>query len=91
LIVSPIIFSQTSPLGEADPVPMFLVPNDEPFSAASHKMGALLAAVFDQDLGNLPVIQEGLKASKNKQIQLGTYQESRIRHFAQTLEKYLAD
>ena len=76
---------------KSDPVPMFLIPNDEPFSAASHKMGALLAAVFDQDLGNLPVIQEGLKASKNKQIQLGTYQESRIRHFAQTLEKYLAD
>ena len=73
-----------------DPVPMYLIPNDEPFSAASHKMGPLLAAVFDQDLGNLPAIQAGLKTSKNKQIQLGSYQESRIRHFAQTLEKYLA-
>ena len=76
---------------EPDPVPMYLIPNDEPFSAASHKMGALLAAVFDQDLGNLPAIQAGLKSSKNKQIHLGRYQESRIRHFAQTLEKYLAD
>ena len=73
-----------------DPVSMFLIPNDQPFSAASHKMGALLAAVFDQDLGNLPAIQAGLKTSKTKQIHLGRYQESRIRHFAQTLEKYLA-
>lgn len=71
-------------------VPMHLISDDEPFAAASHKMGALLAAVFDQDLGNLPAVQAGLKASKNKKIHLGRYQESRIRHFAQTLEKYLA-
>ena len=77
--------------GEAKPesVPMYLIPEDEPFSAASHKIGPLLAAVFDQDLGNLPAVQAGLKASKNKKIYLGRYQESRIRHFAQTLEKYL--
>ena len=69
---------------------MFLVPEDEPFAAAGEVMGKLLAAVFDQDLGNMPEIQAGLKASKNKQIHLATYQESRIRHFADTLEKYLA-
>jgi len=53
-------------------------------------MGKLLAAVFDQDLGNMPEIQAGLKASKNQQVHLATYQESRIRHFAETLDKYLA-
>ena len=70
---------------------MFLVPDDEPFAAAGEVMGKLLAAVFDQDLGNMPEIQAGLKASKNKQVHLATYQESRIRHFADTLEKYLAE
>ena len=69
---------------------MFLVPKDEPFAAAGEVMGKLLAAVFDQDLGNMPEIQAGLKASKNQQVHLATYQESRIRHFAETLDKYLA-
>ena len=68
---------------------MFVVPNDQPFLSASEVMGELLAKVFDQDLANLPEVQKGLKASFNKQVNFGSYQESRIRHFAQTLEKYL--
>ena len=52
-------------------------------------MGKLLASVFDQDLANLPEVQAGLKSSFNKEVNFGTYQESRIRHFAETLEKYL--
>lgn len=71
------------------PAKMFLVPKDKPFSAASEVMGKLLAAVFDQDLGNLPEVQNGLKSSFTKQVNFGAYQESRIRHFADTLEKYL--
>ena len=68
---------------------MFVVPNDKPFLSASEVMGELLAKVFDQDLANLPEVQKGLKSSFNKQVNFGSYQESRIRHFAQTLEKYL--
>ncbi len=81
-----------TPKGEKAPksAPMFLVPDGEPFAAASHLIGTALAGVFDQDMGNLPHVQEGLKASHNRQIELGHYQESRIRQFAQTMEKYLS-
>jgi hypothetical protein len=46
--------------------------------------------VFDQDMENLPYVQEGMKASKNKQLHLGNYQEIRVRHLNRTLDKYLA-
>ncbi|MGC6512491.1 MAG: aromatic ring-hydroxylating oxygenase subunit alpha [Parvibaculales bacterium] len=48
-----------------------------------------LGDVFEQDMDNLPYVQEGLKASKNRQVQLGDYQEIRIRQFHNTLQKYL--
>jgi phenylpropionate dioxygenase-like ring-hydroxylating dioxygenase large terminal subunit len=70
------------------PVPMHMLGPDEPWAAAS-EMGAL-ANVYDQDMANLPFLQEGMKASKTGVIQLGDYQESRIRHFHQTLDRYLA-
>jgi phenylpropionate dioxygenase-like ring-hydroxylating dioxygenase large terminal subunit len=50
----------------------------------------MLGSIFDQDMGNLPFVQEGLIASPNNRVELGRYQESRIRHFHQTLDKYLA-
>jgi len=70
--------------------PMHLIPPDEPFTTAAHLLGAGLAAVFDQDLANLAAVQKGMKASANRRIELGHYQESRIRHFHQTLDKYLS-
>jgi hypothetical protein len=45
--------------------------------------------VFNQDGANLPQVQKGLKASKKGAVTLGNYQEVRIRHFNQTLDKYL--
>ena len=80
-----------TPNGEKPPktAPMFLIPPDQPFSAAAHLIGTALAGVFDQDMENLPYVQQGMKASKNKQLELGHYQESRIRHFHRTLDKYL--
>ena len=41
-------------------------------------------------MGNLPYVQRGMKASKNKRIELGHYQDSRIRHFHTTMDKYLS-
>ena len=35
-------------------------------------------------------IQEGIAASRKKGATLANYQESRIRHIHQTLDKYLA-
>jgi hypothetical protein len=49
-----------------------------------------LGAVFDQDTSNLERLQIGLKASRKPGVTLGNYQEARIRHIHQTLDKYLA-
>ena len=69
---------------------MFLIPDDQPFSAASHLIGAALAGVFDQDMENLPFVQQGMKASANGRLELGHYQESRVRHLHATLDKYMS-
>ena len=67
---------------------MNLIPEDQPWSHAA-ELGTL-ASIFDQDMANLPFVQEGLKASKTNEVNLGDYQEIRIRHFHATLDKYLA-
>lgn len=67
-------------------VPMTFLGPDESWGSALGVLGDILM----QDWGNLPRIHEGMKASKNRKIQLGNYQEVRIRHFHQTLDKYLS-
>jgi phenylpropionate dioxygenase-like ring-hydroxylating dioxygenase large terminal subunit len=69
--------------------PTFRLGIDEPFSDAAEVMGAGLSNVFNQDGANLPQVQKGLKASRKGAVSLGNYQEVRIRHFNQTLDKYL--
>jgi len=46
-------------------------------------------AILDQDTENLLLEQEGLEASAKPGITLGNYQEIRVRHFEQTIEKYI--
>jgi phenylpropionate dioxygenase-like ring-hydroxylating dioxygenase large terminal subunit len=77
------------PPGAAIPhsVPMKFLSESQPWTDAS-ELG-VLGSVFEQDMQNLPFVQEGLKASKNGQINLGNYQEIRIRQFHQTIDKYL--
>jgi len=70
--------------------PMHLIGEDESFMTAAHLIGTGLAGVFDQDLANLAAVQKGMKASANRRIELAHYQESRIRHFQRTLDKYLS-
>lgn len=78
-----------TPVPEGKPippaVPMRLLSPDESWSSVLGVQGA----IFDQDMGNLPYVQAGMKASKNQLLNLGRYQESRIRHFHQTLDTYL--
>ena len=62
---------------------------DEPFSMAADVMGEGLARIFDQDGANLPQVQRGMKSSRKGAVTLANYQEVRIRHFHQTLDKYL--
>ena len=62
---------------------------DDAFGAAP-EIG-LLSIVFDQDMSNLPRIQAGLTAAAPERafITLGRYQEKRIQHFHEVLEKVL--
>ncbi len=49
----------------------------------------VLGPAYNQDMGNLPRVQRGLKASGNGKVQFLRYQEMRLRHFHRTLMKYL--
>jgi phenylpropionate dioxygenase-like ring-hydroxylating dioxygenase large terminal subunit len=51
----------------------------------------VLAPIFEQDMGNMPHVQRGLRASRKPGITLAASQESRIRHLHDTLDRYLAD
>lgn len=49
-----------------------------------------LGLILQQDAEQLPLVQTGLKASLTGELTLTRYQESRIRHYMQTLDQYLA-
>jgi nitrite reductase/ring-hydroxylating ferredoxin subunit len=70
------------------PVPVHWLRDDQPWSDATEL--PILGPVIDQDMSNMPFVQEGLVASATGRVQLGAYQEIRIRHFHQTLDRYLA-
>jgi phenylpropionate dioxygenase-like ring-hydroxylating dioxygenase large terminal subunit len=69
------------------PAQLHVLGDDEGFGKAP-ELGPL-CPIFDQDLGNLPRVQQGLRASASKTVNLARRQEVRIRHFHQTLDKYL--
>jgi hypothetical protein len=60
---------------------------DQAFSEAPEIGG--LGPVFDQDDGNMASVHKGMITSKKGAVSLGSYQESRIRHMHQTIDKYL--
>ena len=64
------------------------IPSDRPWSDAPQLGG--LAAIFEQDTSNLNRVQKGLRATPRKEVTLGDYQEARIRHFHQNIDRYLA-
>ena len=68
-------------------VPMKLLGPDQKWTAAE-ELG-ILGDVFEQDMDNLPFVQDGMHASKTGKLQLANYQEIRIRQFQDTLDKYL--
>lgn len=61
---------------------------DELFSQAP-ELGVELGTIFDQDLFNMPMIQKGMANVESGELVLANYQEVRIRHFHQTIDKYL--
>ena len=70
------------------PVPEHALGIDDPWSDAV-EMGEGLSGIFEQDMGNLPYVQEGLHASGTGVVHFGRYSEMRIRHMHQLIDKYL--
>jgi phenylpropionate dioxygenase-like ring-hydroxylating dioxygenase large terminal subunit len=68
-------------------VEMRMLSEDEKWTACA-EIG-VLGDVFEQDMSNLPFVQDGLKCSKTGKVQLANYQEIRIRQFHDTIDKYL--
>jgi hypothetical protein len=77
------------PKGQARPVaaPIRWLSEDQAWSDAEELGG--LGAIADQDMGNLPYVQEGLKASGNNQVQFGNYQDMRIRQHHIMIQRYI--
>ncbi|AQA19617.1 (2Fe-2S)-binding protein [Halioglobus japonicus] len=73
-----------------DDVPVQRLDKDQLFSEAEGMEGGL-GKVFDQDFSNLKMVQKGLHNLRTGEVVLANYQEVRIRHFHQTLSKYIDD
>ncbi|MAV66644.1 MAG: (2Fe-2S)-binding protein [Gammaproteobacteria bacterium] len=48
-----------------------------------------LGAIADQDMGNLPYVQEGLKATGNNEVQFANYQDMRIRQHHIMIQRFI--
>jgi nitrite reductase/ring-hydroxylating ferredoxin subunit len=70
------------------PAPVHFLSENERWSDAEELGG--LAGVFEQDMGNLPYVQEGLRASGNGLVHFGKYTEMRIRQLHLLIDRYIA-
>ena len=66
------------------------IEEDQPYSSAKG-LDPFLAHVLDQDTDIMRWQREGMYTSEKGAETLSIYQESRIRHLHQTLDKYLKD
>ncbi|HSM95798.1 MAG TPA: aromatic ring-hydroxylating dioxygenase subunit alpha, partial [Rhizomicrobium sp.] len=69
------------------PVPVHFLGEDERWSDAPELGG--LAGIFEQDMGNLPYVQEGLRASGTGVVHFSRYSEMRIRQLHRMLDRYV--
>lgn len=67
--------------------PVHILSADEPWTNAP-ELGTL-AKIFEQDCGNIPSVQRGLKTKMPDHIWYSAYQESIIRNFHQNYERAL--
>lgn len=90
-----ILFLRPVPANGERPPPaaLFRVKEEESYKIVPG-MDPVLGAVYDQDTANLAAQQQGfsnaLKCGRKTALTLGNYQEVRLRHFHQTLDRYLA-
>jgi hypothetical protein len=69
------------------PVPVHMLSENERWSDAPELGG--LAGIFEQDMSNLPYVQEGLHASGTGTVHLSRYSEMRIRQLHRMLDRYI--
>lgn len=62
---------------------------DEDFTAG-HEIGPYLARILNQDLYNMPNVQQGMKATRKPTVTFSHYQELKIRHFHKLLDEAIA-
>ncbi len=88
--VMEIIRLKRVPKGQPRPKPcqVHWLKEDESFSSAE-ELGPL-GIIFDQDMGNLPYVQEGLHASGTGKVHFGRYSEMRLRHLHRMIDRYIA-
>ena len=72
-----------------DPAPMHVLRKEQRWTEAPGMAG--LADVFEQDMSNVPHVQQGLKSSGKKTVTYGNYQEGRIRHVHKMIDKYIEE
>ena len=82
------LFAKAADGSHPPPPPITWLGIDEPWANA-RELGSA-AMVADQDTDNLMRIQRGLRASKKPGVTLAAYQESRLRHYHETLDAYMA-
>ena len=71
-----------------EPASLRLLDHDEAWADAPELGG--LGMVFDQDAANMEQVQLGLKRSVSGVIQLGNYQESRVRDVHRMIDQHIA-
>jgi phenylpropionate dioxygenase-like ring-hydroxylating dioxygenase large terminal subunit len=71
------------------PAPVHFLREDEKWSDAPELGG--LAGIFEQDMGNLPYVQEGLHASGTGTVHFGRYTEMRIRQLHRMLDRFIGN
>ena len=82
------LFAKAPDGSHPPPATMRLLREDQKWADAPELGSA--AMVADQDTDNLMRIQRGLRASRKPGVTLARYQESRIRHYHETLDAYMA-
>jgi len=83
------------PKGQArpKPVPAFEIDLDESIGERGPEGGMShgLALIFEQDMSNLPQVQDGMRSSATGVVNFGRYAEMRIRLMHQMIDKYIAE
>ncbi len=82
------LFSKAPDGSHPEPAKMTMLGPDQNWCDAPELGSA--AMVADQDTDNLRRIQKGLRTTRKPGVTLARYQESRIRHYHETLDAYMA-